>query len=711
MALISSIRKHNWILIVAIGFALAAFIMMDMFSGEKSVFGGQPTTIGTIDGTKVEYNDLIRAESALYPNSSGDMYSRRNTLWDYFVEEALVNEEADALGLHVGKEEMMDLQYGANISPIMQARFRDPATGQVNRAQLTQLRGLIESNGVQDAIAQGQLAPSFPHYWAHQMREVKKDRLQSKLSTLVQKSIFTPTWMAEMVNTAQTQRVDFNFVKVPFDVVAGVDAPSDGDLQNYLNANKAKYINDEETRKVAFVTYNVAPTKEDSTNIYNNVAILATEFRTTDNDSTFVDNNYGTINGTYFTEGQLGAISYKDTLMKAPVGAVVGPYLNGKTYTIAKVLDRKIIPDSVKSRHILINAKSEIEYQQAFAKIDSLQKLIEAKTNNFDELARAFSQGPTSVKGGDLGFAGPNAMVKPFNDLIFFQAETGKVYPVVTQFGVHLVEVMDYKYIKNEQGVRYASVSETIVPSQKTQKVAYNKALDFVANNSDLAAMTKAAESTAELTMEMSPALKANDFFVGTLGAGQGSRDLVKWAFEQASIGDRSTDVYEYQDQVDYFDNKYIIAALASVQKAGVIDLANVREEILPLVTNMKKGDAVKAKISGQSLSAIATSYKSKVDTVKSANFNSSYLPVLGSEPKVLAAAANMEPNSVSQPIVGTNGIYIVKVSNRTIPTVATDMPSLRRQASGVYSGQVNRQLLQAMRKEANITDNRSTFY
>jgi peptidyl-prolyl cis-trans isomerase D len=209
----------------------------------------------------------------------------------------------------------------------------------------------------------------------------------------------------------------------------------------------------------------------------------------------------------------------------------------------------------------------------------------------------------------------------------------------------------------------------------------------------------------------MSPALKANDFFVGTLGAGQGSRDLVKWAFEQASIGDRSTDVYEYQDQVDYFDNKYIIAALASVQKAGVIDLANVREEILPLVTNMKKGDAVKAKISGQSLSAIATSYKSKVDTVKSANFNSSYLPVLGSEPKVLAAAANMEPNSVSQPIVGTNGIYIVKVSNRTIPTVATDMPSLRRQASGVYSGQVNRQLLQAMRKEANITDNRSTFY
>jgi len=430
MALISSIRKQNWILIVVIGFALAAFIMMDMFSGEKSLFGGQPTTIGTIDGNKVEYNDLVRAESALYPNSSGDMYARRNTLWDYFVEEAIVNDEADALGLHVGREEMMELQYGTNISPIMSARFRDPATGQVNREQLTQLRSMIETNGVQTAIDQGQLAPSFPYYWAHQMREVKKERLQSKLGALVQKSIFTPTWMAEMVNTAQTQRVDFNFVKVPFDAVAGVDAPSDAELQSYLNNNKAKYINDEETRKVAYVTYNVAATKEDSLNIYNNVAGLMKEFRTTDNDSTFVDNNYGTISGNYFTESQIGSLSYKDTLMKAPIGAVVGPYLNGKTYSIAKVLDRKIIPDSVKSRHILINAKSEIEYQQAFVKIDSLQKLIEAGTNNFDELARAFSQGPTSVKGGDLGFAGPGGMVKPFNDLIFFQAEKGKVYPV-----------------------------------------------------------------------------------------------------------------------------------------------------------------------------------------------------------------------------------------------------------------------------------------
>ncbi|HHS96018.1 MAG TPA: hypothetical protein ENJ45_05455 [Phaeodactylibacter sp.] len=592
----------------------------------------------------------------------------------------------------------------------MQARFRDPATGQVNREQLTQIKQIIETGGVQDAIQQGQLTSSFPYYWKHQMREIKKDRLQSKLSALVEKSIYTPTWMAEMVNEAQSQNVDFAYVKIPFDEVSGVAAPTEQDLQAYLNENKTKYINDEETRKVAYVVFEVKPTKKDSSEIYNNVAKLVNEFRTTDNDSIFVDNNYGTINGTYFTKEELATLPFADTLFTAPIGTVVGPYLDGKKYTIAKVLDRKMIPDSVKSRHILISAKTQPEYQQAFQKIDSLKNLIEAGTNTFDELAKAFSQGPSAPKGGDLGFAAPNQMVKPFNDLIFFEAEKGKVYPVVTQFGVHLVEVLDYKYLNNKEGVKYATVSETIMPSLETQKAIYNKAQDFVAENANLDEMTKSVEANPALNLEMSPALKENDFFIPGLGGGQPSRDMVKWAFT-ASLGDRSTDVYEYQDAVDYYDNKYVVAALASIQEAGSVDLANVREEIEPLVLNLKKGDAVKNAVAGQSLPAVASKYNAVVDTINRANFNASFLPELGAEPKVVAAACSLEPNTISQPIVGVNGIYVIKVLNKTAPTAAANIPALRNQAVTSYRTQANRRLIQALRENADIQDNRSTFY
>jgi len=713
MALITTIRKNSWILVVVIGFALAAFILMD-FSGQGVGGATGPTDMGVVAGKKLNINEFNRAESALYPNAGGDVYGRRSVLWDYFVEEAIIEDEANELGLSVSPDEMMELTFGNNLSPIITQRFRDPNTGQVNRDQLAQIKQIIESGQVREAISQGQLQPSFEPYWMHQNKEVRKDRLQSKLNTLVQKAIYTPSWMAEMVYADGNQKMDFNYVKIPFEAIDASDVKvSDSDLKSYLNANKGKYMSDEETRKVSYITFNIVPSKEDSTKIYEKLDKLVDGFNNAENDSLYVDSNYGTISNVYFKKGEPGlSPAYADTLFNMSVGTTLGPVIDGRQYSIVKLLDRKLIPDSVKSRHILINAKTEQEYRNAFLKIDSLKNLVEAGTNSFDELARAFSQGPSGPKGGDLGFAAPNAMVKPFNDLIFYEAEKGKVYPVVTNFGVHLVEVMDYKFIKNEYGVKIASISESIIPSDYTQKQMYNKALEFAAKNRTLDDLATAAEADPNLTVETSAGLKKNDFFVGTLGSGQGSRDMIKWAFgNDADVGTVSSAVYEYQDPVEFFDNKYVVAGLKNIQAAGNVSIADVREEIEPLVINMKRGDMVKAKIASQGLSAIAATYQSDVDTITGATFNASYLPDMGSEPTVVAAAYNMDVNKISEPIVGTNGIYVIQLLNKTAPTAATNLPQIRRQTSSNYQNQVTRQLIQAMKKTANIKDNRSTFY
>ncbi len=711
MALITTIRNNSWILVVVIGFALAAFILMD-FSGQGVGGGGGPTAMGTVAGKKLDINEFNRAEAALYPNAAGDVYGRRSVLWDYFVEEAIVEKEAEELGLSVSAEEMMELQFGNNLSPIMTQRFRDPNTGQVNREQLNQIRGMIEGGTVSSAIESGQLQRSFPAYWSHQMKEIKKDRLQTKLNTLVQKSIYTPSWMAEMMHNDGNQRMNFNYVKIPFDDVdaSGISV-ADADLQSYLNENKAKFVSDEETRRVSYVTFNIVPTKKDSSDLYETVAKLLPGFNTTDNDSLFVDSNYGTISNVYFNKSQVSP-AYADELFTMNPGTAAGPFIDGRKYTIVKLLDRKIMPDSVDSRHILINAKTDVEYRAAFAKIDSLKNLIEAGTNTFEELARAHSQGPSGPNGGNLGYSQPNKMVKPFNDLIFYEAEKGKVYPVVTNFGVHLVEVLGYKFIKNEEAVKIATISESIVPSDFTQKQVYNKALEFAAKHRTLEEMAAAAEGNPDLSVETSAGLKKNDFFVGTLGAGEGSRSMVKWAFSgNASKNLVSSEVYEYQDPAEFFDNKYVIAGLKSIQKAGNVSIADVRDEIEPIVLNQKRGEAIKGKISGQSLGAIASSYNSEVDTITGATFNSSYLPELGSEPNVLAAAYNMEANTTSQPIVGNNGIYVIQLVNKTLPTAVTNLPQVRKQASSTYQTQVGRQLIQAMKKTVKIEDSRSTFY
>ena len=77
----------------------------------------------------------------------------------------------------------------------------------------------------------------------------------------------------------------------------------------------------------------------------------------------------------------------------------------------------------------------------------------------------------------------------------------------------------------------------------------------------------------------------------------------------------------------------------------------------------------------------------------------------------MIAAAFNMGVNSVSQPIIGNSGVYVVSVKDKPAAGAPTNIPQLRRDASATAQTQVSSLLMQAMRKEADISDNRSQFY
>ena len=97
-----------------------------------------------------------------------------------------------------------------------------------------------------------------------------------------------------------------------------------------------------------------------------------------------------------------------------------GPYFENNTYKIARLVDSKNLPDSVKARHILIkpSAQTKEAANQAKVKADSLLAVIK-KGGKFEELAKTFSTDGSASKGGDLGWFKEGAMVKPFNDAAF----------------------------------------------------------------------------------------------------------------------------------------------------------------------------------------------------------------------------------------------------------------------------------------------------
>ncbi len=104
-------------------------------------------------------------------------------------------------------------------------------------------------------------------------------------------------------------------------------------------------------------------------------------------------------------------------------------------------------PEKVKASHILIKLKpdaSEAEKAEAMKKIKKIQEQLK-KGEDFAEVAKKSSEGPTASRGGDLGYFGRGQMVGPFEEAAF-SLEPGKVSDVVTtQFGYHLIKVADKK--------------------------------------------------------------------------------------------------------------------------------------------------------------------------------------------------------------------------------------------------------------------------
>ena len=127
-------------------------------------------------------------------------------------------------------------------------------------------------------------------------------------------------------------------------------------------------------------------------------------------------------------------------------------------------------PEKVRASHILIKADpdaEEAEKKAARKKLEGIQKKVEAG-EDFAELAKAHSEGPSSAKGGDLGYFGRGQMVKPFDDVVFAM-ETGDVSDIVeTRFGYHLIKETG----KQPAGtVPYEEVEDRLKEYLKEQKV------------------------------------------------------------------------------------------------------------------------------------------------------------------------------------------------------------------------------------------------
>ncbi|MBI5718195.1 MAG: peptidylprolyl isomerase [Burkholderiales bacterium] len=131
------------------------------------------------------------------------------------------------------------------------------------------------------------------------------------------------------------------------------------------------------------------------------------------------------------------------------VGQVsAAPLRSGAGFHILKLLERRggeagSTVTQTRARHLLLRTSPQLSADVATRRLSEYRAAIEAGQRTFEDLARQFSEDGSSAAGGDLGWTTPGTMVPEFEAAMNALAPGGMSAPVLSRFGVHLIQVLE----------------------------------------------------------------------------------------------------------------------------------------------------------------------------------------------------------------------------------------------------------------------------
>ncbi|MGZ3751317.1 MAG: peptidylprolyl isomerase [Mucilaginibacter sp.] len=694
-------ERMGKIVAIVIGLSLFAFIVGEVLKSGSSFFKDDRTTIGEVGGEKISYEDFskkLELNTNQLKQQSGQSnltaqftsYLQENT-WNQEISDKILLKEIDKLGIVVGGDEAQSMVSGNNPNPQIVQAFGNPQTGQLDRARLD---GFL--NNLKTLKADDQMKVQ----WATFVQQMVQAKAGEKYMAMVTNGLYVNALDAKDDYEAKNKLVNFKYVTLDYASIPDSKVTlTDDDYKSYYDEHKSEFDSKQELRTFDYVSLNAAASKEDSAAIKDLVEKLVPAFKASTNDSLFVQINAETKAPlAYKRKGQLGDPKLDTVMFAAQKGFVYGPYLSQGAYKIAKLVDSRVGPDSVKARHILI-ATNDIGVTKALAKADSLKKLI-AGGKSFADLAKMFSIDKNSgEKGGDLGTFGRGAMIPVFEDAVF-NGKKGDLKVVTSQYGVHLIEIQDQK--GSSQVVKVAVVNKPITASAKTQSLAYSKAQAF------LGSLTKdnfdAEVKKAGLIKKTAP--DVNSLAYGVPGL-DNAREVIRWVFK-ASKGDFADQVYVVGDQ-------YIIPILTDIKPKGTLPLDAVKKQIEPAVRNAVKAKTLIEKLQAAengatTIDQVAQKSGAKVVPVQNVVFANPVIPGISLEYKVVGSIFGAKPNKLSKPIDGLHGVYVYVVDSFINPAALTNAVRERQQIGQALVQRSQGQIFEALKDKANVKDYRSKF-
>ena len=696
MALLEKIRVRLGVVIsVVIALALLSFIIDPGTLQSVSASMSSKYDVGEINGKSVSYTDFqkeVEQFTAINEMLTGNsVHSEqqqemiRNAVWQSMIDQYLFYGNAKAAGLNVGKAELLDLTTGDMVSPMISQIFSD-GTGNFSVENLRQfvLNAGNDPTGNMKAL------------WDYLQNSVYTQQLYTKYMSLFTQSNVTNPLMLTRSIEENNNTTDVEFVMVPFGYAQdSTITVSDSEIKKYYKEHKHLY-EQPASRDIEYVVYEVEPSEADIEEATSQADELHNEFINTDNVKNFLLRNSDRQYSEYwYRSGELNTVSrdINDFVFGAGNSAGVSPlYRKDNTFYAAKVMDTKMVPDSVYVRHILLQGDDE-------ALADSLMTVLRTGKNSFSNVAALYSadQNMNVPERGDIGWMTQTFMIPGMESVL--TAKKGTLYTIDTQYGKYIVEVT-----KTTDPIRKKQVAifeKEIIPSKATYNEFYSKANVLATKAAGKYENFKAAVQEEGLYAHPVNRMLESSSRLGTI---DNTKEVTRWAFE-AKKGQASNIITVNND---YF----FVVAVKDVHKEGYATLQEMAGTIRSILYNQKLAEkktqevAEKIKDLG-SMQAIADALNTTVSTSDNVTFAS--LTSQGLDPKFIGAVSVAEPGVINGPLTGSIGVYVYKVTAHDTGSFFTeDDARTRNEQMSQYSTQM---LMPVMMKDGDVKDNRARFY
>jgi len=741
MAIITKLRdKYSWLLITLVGLALVIFILQSLFDFMNSGRGAEGDFgIGLVHGEKVNidiYNKLserVQNQDRAQKQQEGkeftdeDLEAANDKAFNFMVDSTLTKIEYDALGIDVSDKEFNAYLMATNGFSVLQDLnqfFVDKATGAISEASMKS--GRIE---LQKTLTKLKTAkkPEEKAQWEGTKKYFIDRRKNEKYFSLVSQGIYVTKVEAreEYIAKKETKRISFVLRKYSEINDAEINV-SESEIQKYYNEHKGekKYWNRTNNREVRVFDVSIKPSKADTLAFNKVIAKLRVDFMNSKNDSVLVMAESEMkaylpgARGITVPEGHPKANQYMtypmdyDTIIKlTPIGQLVGPYRVGENFHLSKLLGYS--PAKIKARHLLISTNSSTDAKVIAAKkltADSLLKIINSA--NFAELVKKHSEDPGSKdKGGEYADFLEGDMVKEFGSYCA-NAPIGKIGIVKTDFGFHIIEVL-------ERDTKLFPIFTTVVKSFKASEVTIadmesqaNKLLyklDLkLSKISSLPRKIAAFDTLASKNKYFARPIQIEDNspkVYGLITANAMDRLLELAYNSEAQPGDLIAAPVRDKD-------KYVIAMLGTIRVKGEPSYEDVRERMRKEIIEDKKAKRLMNQMAKtKNLKSLAKKGNTIVEEVE-ITFSNPSIGNTGYEPEIVGSLFSgfVKNGKTTIPLKGKSGVYVIKVISTKKAPSNSNYKEEREQLTSMLKGNIQGLLMGALRKSAEVIDNRKLF-